>query len=112
MGLLIIAALILVLISIIGGNDDSSSSNHNGVSVNREILAKNCFADYIKGNMKDPKSFKEVSYTSDYNSSKGCYEVTLNYRGKNSFGALVLEQASGDVYITDDSYSIRNVRTE
>ena len=30
----------------------------------------------------------------------------------NSFGTKVLEQASGDVYFTDNQVSIRNVRTE
>lgn len=42
--------------------------------------------------------------------------LPLPYRGAmlatNSFGAKVLEQASGDVYFTDNQVSIRNVRTE
>lgn len=76
------------------------------------ILAKNYFKDYLKDNLKNAKSYEEVNYTSSYNYSKGCYEVTLKYRATNSFGALVLEQASGDVYFSDNTVSIKNVKTE
>jgi hypothetical protein len=96
----------------IGGGSSSSTENYNDNSTTHQILAKNYFKDYLKDNLKNAKSYEEVNYTSSYNSSKGCYEVTLKYRATNSFGAMVVEQASGDVYFSDDRVSIRNVRTE
>ena len=82
---------------------------HNRSWLGRDLRV---LSPYLKNNLKNAKTYEEVSYTSNYNSSKGCYEVTLRYRATNSFGALVLEQASGDVYFIDNSVSIRNVRTE
>ncbi len=111
--LLFIAIIIIVIaiVSVIGGND-STPRNYNDNSIENQILAKNYFKDYLKDNLKNAKSYEEVCYTSNYNYSKECYEVTLKYRASNSFGALVLSQASGDVYFKDDKVSIRNVRTE
>lgn len=116
-------ALICILTILIGlwligkceGNDEvetTSTENYNDNSTVHRIFAKNCFVDYyLKKNLKDAKSYEEVSYTSDYSYTKGCYEVTIKYRAKNSFGALVLETISGDVYFEDDNVSIRNVST-
>lgn len=105
--------LIVIAIAIsLGGGNNSAPENYNDNSTTHQILAKNYFKDYLKDNLKNAKSYEEVNYTSNYNSSKGCYEVTLKYRATNSFGALVLEQASGDVYFTDDRVSIRNVNTQ
>ena len=109
---ILIVFAIFMAIWAIGGGSNSSSENYNDNSTTHQILAKNYFKDYLKDNLKNAKSYEEVSYNSFYNSSKGCYEVTLKYRATNSFGALVLEQASGDVYFSDGSVSIRNVRTE
>ena len=111
-GVFVIVAVIIGIIAAISGNDDSTPRNYNDNSTTNQILAKNYFKDYLKDHLKNAKSYEEVSYTSNYNSSKGCYEVTLKYRATNSFGAMVLEQASGDVYFSDNSVSIRNVRTE
>lgn len=72
--------------------------------------SKNYFKDYLKDNLKKAKSYEEVNYTSSYNYSKGCYEVTLKYRATNSFGALVLEQASGDVYFQTTQSPSRMLR--
>lgn len=109
--LFIIAAVILGIIYTLGGSDPTPQ-NFNDNSTTNQILAKNYFKDYLKDHLKNAKSYEEVSYTSNYNPSKGCYEVILKYRATNSFGAVVLEQASGDVYFTDNQVSIRNVRTE
>lgn len=108
---IIIVAVILGIIYSSGGSD-YSIKNYNDNSTTHQILAKNYLKDYLKNNLKDAKSYEEVSYTSNYNSSKECYEVTLKYRATNSFGAKVLEQVSGDVYFTDNQVSIRNVQTE
>lgn len=75
-------------------------------------MAKNYFRDYLKRNLKDANSYEEVYYKSSYDHAKECYEVTLNYRATNSFGAKVLEQASGDVYFKDDNVSIKNVKMQ
>ena len=109
-----IGLLVILAISHFSGGGGSSSSpeNYNDNSTTHQILAKNYFKDYLKDNLKNAKSYEEVSYTSDYNYSKGCYEVTIKYRATNSFGAMVLEQASGDVYFSGGNVSIRNVRTE
>ena len=90
----------------------ATNENYNDNSTTHQILAKNYLKDYIKENLKDVDSYEEVSYSSHYNSSKGCYEVEIKYRAKNSFGALVLDEVSGDVYFKDDKVSIGNVRTE
>lgn len=108
---IIIVAVILGIIYSSGGSNHSIK-NYNDNSTTHQILAKNHLKDYLKNNLKDAKSYEEVSYTSNYNSSKECYEVTLKYRATNSFGAKVLEQVSGDVYFTDNQVSIRNVQTE
>lgn len=108
----VIGVIILAIIISIGGGKDSASENYNDNSTTHQILAKNYFKDYLKDNLKNAKSYEEVNYTSSYNYSKGCYEVTLKYRATNSFGALVLEQASGDVYFSDNTVSIKNVKTE
>lgn len=102
---------IIVIISNIGGGS-STQHNYNDNSTTNRLLAKNYFKDYIKDNLKNAKSYEEVSYTSSFNSSKGCYEVTLKYRATNSFGAYVLESASGDVYFIDGVASIKNVHRE
>lgn len=109
--IIIIVAAILGIIYALGGSEPTLQ-NYNDNSTTNQILAKNYFKDYLKDILKDAKSYEEVNYTSNYNSSKRCYEVTLKYRATNSFGAKVLEQASGDVYFTDNQVSIRNVRTE
>ncbi len=108
---IIIVAVILGIIYYSGGSDHSIN-NYNDNSTTHQILAKNYLKDYLKNNLKDAKSYEEVSYTSNYNSLKGCYEVTLKYRATNSFGAKVHEQVSGDVYFTDNQVSIRNVQTD
>lgn len=111
-GIIVLVFGILLAIWAICGKSSSSSENYNDNSTTHQILAKNYFKDYLKDNLKNAKSYEEVNYTSSYNSSKDCYEVTLKYRATNSFGAKVLEQASGDVYFSDDRVSIRNVRIE
>lgn len=108
----IITVLAIIIIASLGGGNDSTPHNYNDNSTTNQILAKNYFKDYLKDNLKNAKSYEEVSYSSDYNYTKGCYEVTIKYRATNSFGAMVLEQASGDVYFSDNTVSIRNVRTE
>lgn len=102
----------LLAITEISRCSNSSTEDYNDNSSLHQILAKNYFVDYLKSNLKNAKSYEEVDYTSFFNSSKGCYEVKLKYRATNSFGAMVLEQASGDVYFIDGRASIRNVRTE
>lgn len=108
--IIIVAVILGIIYSSVGG--DHSIKNYNDNSTTHQILAKDYLKDYLKNNLKDAKSYEEVSYTSNYNSSKECYEVTLKYRATNSFGAKVLEQVSGDVYFTDNQVSIRNVQTE
>lgn len=110
----ILIVLAVLLVGFCSRDCDSSSSsttteNYNDNSTTHQILAKNYLKDYLKDNLKDAKSYEEVSYNSFYNSTKGCYDVTLKYRAKNSFGAVVLEQVSGEVYFSDDTVSIRNV---
>lgn len=82
----VIGVIILAIIISIGGGKDSASENYNDNSTTHQILAKNYFKDYLKDNLKNAKSYEEVNYTSSYNYSKGCYEVTLKYRATNSFG--------------------------
>lgn len=106
----VIGVIILAIIISIGGGKDSASENYNDNSTTHQILAKNYFKDYLKDNLKNAKSYEEVNYTSSYNYSKGCYEVTLKYRATNSFGALVLEQASGDVYFQTTQSPSRMLR--
>jgi len=111
------AVIIAVLVGVffaLSGNDSSSDKheNYNDGSSFHQILAKNYFKDYIKDNLKDAKSYEEVDYSSRYNPTRECYEVTLKYRANNSFGAKVLEVATGDVFFVDDHVSIRNVKTE
>ena len=107
-----IGLLILLAIGHFSGGSGSSTQDYNDNSTTHQILAKNYFVDYLKDNLKNAKSYEEVNYTSSFNSSKGCYEVKLKYRATNSFGAMVIEQASGDVYFVDGKVSIRNVQTE
>lgn len=83
--------------------------NYNNNSTTNQILAKNYLKDYLKKNLKDAKSYEEVDYKSYYNASKGCYEVVLKYRAKNSYGAYVLETIRGDVYFTDNQVSVRDI---
>ena len=67
---------VLMAIWAIGGGSSSSTENYNDNSTTHQILAKNYFKDYLKDNLKNAKSYEEVNYTSSYNSSKGCYEVS------------------------------------
>lgn len=107
-----IGLLILLAIGHFSSGSSSSYEDYNDNSTIHQILAKNYFVDYLKDNLKNAKSYEEVDYSSYFNSSKDCYEVKLKYRATNSFGAMVIEQASGDVYFVDGKVSIRNVRTE
>ena len=103
---------VLFAVTQIGRCTNSSTEDFNDNSTYHRIAAKNFFVDHLKDNLKDAKSYEEVDYTSSFDSSKGCYEVKVKYRATNSFGAKVLEEASGDVYFKDGGVSIRNVRTE
>lgn len=107
-----IGLLAILAIAHFTGGSGSSPENYNDNSTTHQILAKNYFQEYIKKNLKNAKSYEEVGYTSDYNYSRECYEVTIRYRATNSFGAMVLEKASADVYFSGDNVSVRNVRTE
>lgn len=83
--------------------------NYADNSQYHQILAKNHFADYIKKQMNDPKSYEEVTYSSVYNTARHCYVVDLTFRGKNAFGATVIERWMGDVELTKQTVYFRNV---
>ncbi|CAD6366722.1 hypothetical protein SHEWT2_01203 [Shewanella hafniensis] len=63
-------------------------------TVNRQFSgwdgSHNGLVKFVKANLKDPSSFEHVKtqYTDKYN----YLIVTMQYRGKNSFGAIVTEE--------------------
>lgn len=103
--LAIMVALFLIF-SLVGGNSGNSTTvkeNYNDNSQTHQILAKNLFVDnYLKPQMNDPKSYKEEKYDVTYDYSKGEYIVTISFRGKNAFGATVLNTIRGSVKFTED----------
>lgn len=109
---IVIVAIVVILVALGGKDSSSKRENYNDNTTTHQILAKNYLKDYLKDSLHDAKSYEEVSYSSDFNSQRGCYEVTLKYRAKNLLGAYVLEQISGDVYFVDNTVSVRNVRKE
>jgi len=46
--------------------------------------------DYVKRNMNDPKSFEHVQTKYMLNDNKTELELEMKFRGKNAFGAMVL----------------------
>ena len=110
LGIIIIAVVFFGLWAIFG--KDSAPENYNDNSSFHQIIAKNYLKDYLIDNLKDAKSYEEVDYSSQFNTEKGCYEVMIKYRARNSFGAFVLERVTGDIYFVEDNVSIRNVKTE
>lgn len=106
-GVLLFVGIVIVLgiISNKVNKDDGDSisyEQYNDNSLSHQILAKKYFADdVIKYNLKDEKSYDEISYTSEYNYSKECYEVSITYRAKNSFGGYVRSIMGGDVIFTN-----------
>ena len=53
-----------------------------------------CYAikDYIKENANDPRSIKYVECSNIAKFSNGNYGQRVKYRGKNAFGALILNE--------------------
>lgn len=60
----------------------------------------------VKVRMHDPSSFDHTN-TRYFVIQPGVYEVTMRYRGKNSFGAIVSQTITAEV---TDSGEVRNVR--
>lgn len=54
--------------------------------------------DYVKQNMNDPKSFEHVRTSYD-TSRKDTVKVMMEFRGKNAFGALVINTCSATAVI-------------
>lgn len=109
---IIVSSLFFFLVAVAncgGGSGSSSVENFSDDSSYHRILAKNYFKDYIKKNLKDPSSYEEISYTSNYNSYRNCYVVDLKFRAKNSFGGYAVERYIGDVTLKDGSVSFSNV---
>ena len=96
-------------------SDGSSNSNHSNEnyydnSRYHQILAKNHFVNYMKKNMKDPSSFVEIAYNSNYNYNKECYVVDLTFRAKNSFGGYTVEHWSSDVKFDGTYVRFENIK--
>lgn len=116
-GCLILAAIALLLFLFLsipncGGSSDSHSGttssveNYNDNSSFHQILAKNHLVNRLKEFLKDPSSYQEIDYTSEYNYSRECYEVTIKFRAKNSFGAYEIETYKGDVVFSKDGKTV------
>ncbi len=114
----LILVIIIIIISIAGSSSRSSSGrgaisssyksakkveNYNDNSQYHQILAKNWLVDYsLKPKMNDAKSYEEVSYDVSYDYKTEEYIVTITYRGKNAYGAKVLNTCKGRVKFTNE----------
>lgn len=90
--------LVLVIIGIFYSSGNSGTTNNASAShqqtVNRQFSgwdgSHNGLVKVVKANLKDPSSFEHIKtqYADKYN----YLVVTMQYRGKNSFGAIVTEE--------------------
>lgn len=60
---------------------------------------------YIKGNMNDPSSFEHIE--TNYNDKGNYLLVQMKFRGKNSFGAKVIEMVTAKVDLEGNILSIK-----
>lgn len=106
----LILVVVFIIISLAGSGSSSSSSksstkieNYNDNSQLHQIFAKNWLVDHnLKPRMNDDKSYEEVKYDVSYDYKAGEYIVIVTYRGKNAYGAKVLNTCKGTVKFTDD----------
>lgn len=88
----------LVIIGIFYTSSNSDNKNDANAS-HQQIVTRqfsgwdgshNGLVKFVKANLKDPSSFEHIKtqYADKYN----YLIVTMQYRGKNSFGALVIEE--------------------
>lgn len=106
----LILVVALVVISLAGSDSGSSSSmsqtkieNYNDNSQLHQIFAKNWLVDHsLKPLMNDAKSYEEVKYDVSYDYNNEEYIVIVTYRGKNAYGAKVLNTCKGTVKFTKD----------
>lgn len=102
LGCLGVGFLIIVVVFIILALAGSGSDNTPSKST-KEILAKNWFVDHnLKPLMNDAKSYEEVKYDVSYDYNTEEYIVIVTYRGKNAYGAKVLNTCKGTVKFTND----------
>ncbi|WP_249552742.1 hypothetical protein [Shewanella sp. 8A] len=90
--------LVIVIIGIFYSSDNSELKNDASAShqqtVNRQFSSwdgsHSGLVKVVKANLKDPSSFEHIKtqYVDKYN----YLVVTMQYRGKNSFGAVVTEE--------------------
>jgi hypothetical protein len=62
--------------------------------------------DYLKRNLKDPKSLDVIEWSPVEKRSDGGYQVRCKYRAKNSFGGYVI---SNQVFIMDSNGNVLTV---
>ena len=102
-GCLGIGFSILVVIFIILAIAGSGGSESKPSQTTKEILAKNWLVDHnLKPLMNDAKSYEEVNYDVSYDYKTEEYIVIVTYRGKNAYGAKVLNTCKGTVKFTSD----------
>lgn len=106
----LILVVVFIIISLAGSGSGSNSSksstkieNYNDNSQFHQILAKNWLVDHnLKPRMNDAKSYEEVKYDVSYDYKTEEYIVIVTYRGKNAYGAKVLNTCKGTVKFTND----------
>lgn len=64
--------------------------------------------DAVKSSMNDPESFQHVR--TGYNSRSGQFmSIAMEFRGRNGFGALILDKAVAD--LNKETCAVSNIRT-
>lgn len=95
--------------SSLGGSEEEFESDEKITDVNKQFSSWNGahikLQDFIKENMKDPSSYEHVE--TKYKNLGDVLIVVTKYRGKNSFGALILQETKAKCDIeTGDVLSI------
>lgn len=91
---------------------NTSEETRSRIPSFEEILAKNYMKDYLKSNLKDPSSYEEVGFHSEYSPSRGCYLVLIKYRANNSFGGKTIGYAYGSVRFENNQAYVNIERYE
>ena len=114
-----IAALGLLMLLAAGSADEGGSSSNTdrsfGVASNSGSSEKvqnsewdgsvRQVKDYLKKNLKDPKSTEYIEWSPVQKTPNGGYAVRVKYRSKNSFGGFVVEN---QIFYLDSNGNVTN----
>lgn len=103
--LLVFIALVIIFFVFITPSPISTMTETKKV----EFIVQMAVEDFLKENLKDPKSYQSINWGELREEAAGGYTIEHTYRAKNSFGGYAVEKklfyitAAGKVAIATDA---------